>query len=125
MATCLDVIHNDSSLHSIDDRWSCPLCSFSNSMTNYPICEVCQEVNPEFAENFLITDQSISTWQCSRCTLNNKINAERCRICDTPKHAPVCNKSNIKLTIVLFLFRMTMNQFLLIQQQFLQRCIRH
>jgi hypothetical protein len=75
----------------INDQWSCPICSFNNPLVAYPCCEVCEQIDPQFAQDLSVTDQSISIWKCPRCTLHNMIISKQCAACGKSKTTSVCH----------------------------------
>ncbi|CAF1007734.1 unnamed protein product [Rotaria sp. Silwood1] len=93
MATIYSDIHTATSPIPLNDQWSCPICSFDNPPSAFPRCNMCKQMNPLSREELNIIDQPILTWQCPRCTLNNKIANERCNACGHNKHASNDNKN--------------------------------
>ncbi|CAF3875319.1 unnamed protein product [Adineta steineri] len=72
-------------LFPINDMWPCPACSFKNTLSAYPYCQLCSQGNSQSSEDVYPMDHPIPTWQCSRCTLNNRTNNERCEACSYTK----------------------------------------
>ncbi|CAF0728084.1 unnamed protein product [Adineta steineri] len=83
-----DIQSNLQSL-SINDEWSCSKCSFNNPLMAYPCCEMCEQIDSRLLQGFSITNQSIPTWECPRCTLKNLTISEQCTACGESKSISV------------------------------------
>ncbi|CAF4229438.1 unnamed protein product [Adineta steineri] len=89
-----DIQSNLQSL-SINDEWSCSKCSFNNPLMAYPCCEMCEQIDSRLLQGFSITNQSIPTWECPRCTLKNLTISEQCTACGESKS--ISNKNETTL----------------------------
>ncbi|CAF0828064.1 unnamed protein product [Adineta steineri] len=89
-----DIQSNLQSL-SINDEWSCSKCSFNNPLMAYPCCEMCEQVDSRLLQGFSITNQSVPTWECSRCTLKNLTISEQCTACGESKSKSNKNETTL------------------------------
>ncbi|CAF0780594.1 unnamed protein product [Adineta steineri] len=89
-----DIQSNLQSL-SINDEWSCSKCSFNNPLMAYPCCEMCEQVDSRLLQGFSITNQSVPTWECPRCTLKNLTISEQCTACGESKSKSNKNETTL------------------------------
>ncbi len=68
------------------DGWSCPACSFDNSSTNYPTCEMCHQIDPQINGNSSI---SKPMWRCLSCAWQNNADNVFCESCYQTKSSSV------------------------------------
>ncbi|CAF3070054.1 unnamed protein product [Rotaria sp. Silwood2] len=79
-------INADPSLPSIVDQWWCPICS--SQTEDAPLCQMCQRILLESAEDLPNDDQSKLNVSCYEYTPNDNITNVECDACGQPKHVP-------------------------------------
>ena len=67
----------------------CSLCNRNNPPLKDSLCERCQRVIKKSLEENDGIPKFVSTWTCSRCTLLNKINRNKCDACGLSKDSSV------------------------------------
>jgi hypothetical protein len=63
------------------DQWSCPTCSFDNSSTNYPTCDMCLQIDSQHIEDSFMSDSFDWMWICPSCNWKNNANYIFCESC--------------------------------------------
>ncbi len=76
-----DNVDIDSPSSSNIDQWSCPTCSFDNTSTSYPTCEMCHQIDSQLIEDSFTSNSSEMMWKCSSCSWNNYANYVLCESC--------------------------------------------
>ncbi|CAF1530269.1 unnamed protein product [Rotaria sp. Silwood1] len=86
LAADLFKINADQSLPSIIDQWWCPICSTQTE--DAPLCQMCQRILLQSAEDLPNDDQSKSNVFFYEYPPNDKISNVECGACGQPKHVP-------------------------------------
>lgn len=83
-------VHNGTSNLLLRDKHAtrCSVCNRNDLPLKDACCEKCQEVLKRSLEEHVV-HRIVSTWECSRCTLLNKIHHAKCGACGLNKLASV------------------------------------